>query len=267
LYASGDTDIRNRGTFSATYAIPGKKGFAQMLEGWSINTVVAIQSALPWWGQDSSNDFSGTGMINMPAATQYEQWSFFGNPADFNEVHGFTTNNGDALQGGVGGLPYFGPNPAFDGVTNFDPTTNAACNAAAKKLDGGAQIGLAQAALFNTGCYAIGQSVLIPPAYGTIGNAGRNMFRDDGYKDWDFSITKETKFRERLTAQFRVEIFNVLNHVSFANPYGAGGRSNNDPSSGAGFACGCVTADTLASNPVLGSGGPRDIQLGLKLMW
>jgi hypothetical protein len=266
IYASGDTDIRHRGTFSATYAIPGKRGFARLLEGWSINTVVAIQSGLPWWGQDSSNDFSGTGMINMPDS-ELEPWNFSGNPKDFNEVHGFTTNNGDALNGGVGGLPYFGPNPSFDGVTNTNPSTNAACNAAARTLDGGAPIGLAQAALFNTGCFALGQSVLIPPAYGTVGNAGRNMFRDGGYKDWDFSISKETKFKERLTAQFRVEIFNVLNHVTFANPYGAGGRSNNDPSTGAGFACGCVTADTLASNPVLGSGGPRDIQLGLKLIW
>ena len=134
-------------------------------------------------------------------------------------------------------------------------------------MDGGAQTGLAQAALFTFGCFANGQSVLIPPAFGTIGNAGRNMFRDGGYKDWDFSITKEMKFKERLTAQFRVEIFNVLNHVTFGNPYGAGGGTNNDPSAGAGFACGCLTADTVASNPVVGNGGPRDIQLGLKLMW
>ena len=80
-------------------------------------------------------------------------------------------------------------------------------------------------------------------------------------------MTKEIVLKERLSAQFRVEFFNIFNHVTFANPYGAGGRSNNDPSSGAGFACGCLTADTLASNPVLGSGGPRDIQLGLKLKW
>jgi hypothetical protein len=83
------------------------------------------------------------------------------------------------------------------------------------------------------------------------------------------SVTKSFKFKERLTAQFRAEFFNVLNGVTFANPYGGqgGGAASNDPSIGAGFACGCVTADVGGSNPVLGSGGPRAIQLGLKLLF
>ncbi len=34
-YASSDFDIRNRFTLSMTYAIPGKKSFGQMLEGWN----------------------------------------------------------------------------------------------------------------------------------------------------------------------------------------------------------------------------------------
>jgi len=271
LYASSDTDMRNRATLSLTYALPGKDGFGQILKGWSLDSVVVLQSGLPWWAEDTSNDFSGTGEIHDPV-TESEQWVFVGNPADFKEVHGFTNttfNGGNVINGGTGGVPYFGPNPNFDGVGNFDPSTNSACNAAARKLDGGAQTGLAQAALFSTGCFVSpnGKSVLVPPAFGTIGTAGRNMFRDSGFKNWDLSLTKEFKFKERLTAQFRVDAFNVLNHVTFANPYGAGGHSLNDPSSGAGFACGCETADTLASNPVLGSGGPRDVQLGLKLKW
>ena len=46
-YASSDFDIRHRFTFSLTYCIPGKKGFAQMLEGWQINSIVTLQSAQP----------------------------------------------------------------------------------------------------------------------------------------------------------------------------------------------------------------------------
>jgi hypothetical protein len=264
LYASSDTDIRNRATLSVTYTVPGKKGFGQIFEGWSLNSVVILQSSLPWWAQDGSNDFSGTGEVNLPFGIgQLEQWTFVGNPADFQQVHGFTTYNGNFLEGGAGGLPHFsGTTPDGSAV---NPSLPAACIGAA----GGAGNTLAYAALVDTGCYVSpnGRSVLVPPAYGTIGKAGRNTFRDGGYKNWDFSLTKEFKFKERLTVQFRAEIFNVLNHVTFANPYGAGGRSNNDPSSGAGFACGCATADTLASNSVLGSGGPRDIQLGLKLRW
>jgi len=39
--------------------------------------------------------------------------------------------------------------------------------------------------LTNNGCYAKGNSILIPPAFGTIGTSGRNNFRDLGFKDWD----------------------------------------------------------------------------------
>ncbi|HKV38046.1 MAG TPA: hypothetical protein VJX67_02445, partial [Blastocatellia bacterium] len=259
-YASSDFDIRHRFTLAATYELPGKSGFAQMLKGWSLNSVVTIQTGTPWLVQDSANDFTGTGEVLQPTGSELEQWNFIGNPADFTMKHGFTEFNGGALTGGAGGVPYFGP------ITS---TTNPSCVAAAQKLDGGAPTGLAQAALANAGCYALGNSILIPPAYGTYGTTGRNIFRDTGLKDWDFSITKAFIFKERLTAQFRAEFFNVLNHPTFANPYGGsgGGAASDDPSIGPGFGCGCVTADTGGSNPVLGAGGPRAMQLGLKLIW
>jgi hypothetical protein len=120
----------------------------------------------------------------------------------------------------------------------------------------------------NNGCYVQGDGVLVPPPFGSIGNTGRNLFRDSGFRNWDMSLIKGWRFKERFTAQFRAEFFNVLNHPKFANPYGA--RStylNNDPSGGFGFGCGCVTPDAAAGNPVLGTGGARDIQLGLKLIF
>ena len=108
---------------------------------------------------------------------------------------------------------------------------------------------------------------MIPPAYGTYGTTARNMFRDGGFRNWDFSVFKNFKFRERFTAQFRAEFFNVLNHPEFANPNGVAGAGYNDPSVGPGFGCGCATSDTAAGNPILGSGGPRAMQLGLKLIF
>jgi hypothetical protein len=96
----------------------------------------------------------------------------------------------------------------------------------------------------------------------------RNPFRDPGFRDWDLSITKGWRFKERLTAQFRAELFNVLNHPNFANPYGGSNTyGHNDPSSPGTFGCGCATPDAAAGNPVLGSGGNRAIQLGLKLLF
>ena len=122
--------------------------------------------------------------------------------------------------------------------------------------------------LLNVGCYFKGKSALIPAALGSYGNASRGLFRDGGFHNLDFSVTKAIKFRESLKAQFRAEAFNILNHPNFANPQGGpNGYANNDPSAGLGMGCGCITPDVAGSNPVLGSGGPRAIQLGLKILF
>jgi hypothetical protein len=111
---------------------------------------------------------------------------------------------------------------------------------------------------------------LIPPAAGTFGTSPRNNFRDSGIRNVDLSVTKGWKFRERLTAQFRAEFFNILNHPNFTNPYGSsngfGAGTYGDPSSTV-LGCGCATPDQAAGNPVLGSGGNRAVQLGLKLIF
>ena len=155
-----------------------------------------------------------------------DRWDFFGNPKDFTS----------------------GPNPIpfYDGVTNAFP---AAC------------LGRPGTDLSH-GCFAVGNSVLIAPTAGTFGTAGRNIFRDSGFRDWDFSLFKNFKVKERLTAQFRAEFFNILNHTIFANP---GVSTLNDPSGQ--VLCGCETPDQAATNPILGTGGARAIQLGLKLLF
>jgi len=114
-------------------------------------------------------------------------------------------------------------------------------------------------------CYVEGGSYLALPAQNTFGDAGRNIFRGRGLKDWDLSITKDWSFRELVKAEFRAEFFNVLNHPNFATP-GVNGAGFNNPS-GSQFGCTCETPDTAASNPVLGSGGSRAMQLGLKLIF
>ncbi len=113
-----------------------------------------------------------------------------------------------------------------------------------------------------------GKSVMTPPATGTFGNMPRNMFRDTGFNNVDFSVFKNFTFKERYSAQFRVEFFNLFNHPNYANPYGsvAGWGVGNDPGGNpANFGCGCATPDVMAGNPLVGSGSARTMQLGLKL--
>jgi hypothetical protein len=154
------------------------------------------------------------------------------------------------------------------GVVNQSSTFNTAAANACFTAANGINVSTVNS-LDNLGCYYQGHSVLIPPAIGTFGTSGRNIWRDPGFRNWDLSVTKQWKFQERLTAQFRAEFFNVLNHPNFANPYGAsngfGIGAEGDPSSTSNFGCGCATPDQAAGNPVLGSGGNRAVQLGLKL--
>jgi len=226
-YASSDFDIRHRFTFSMTYLLPGKKSFAQMLEGWQLNSIITLQTAQPFGVMDAGTDVSLSGELN-------DRWNFFGNPKDFKST--------------PVGIPYYAPG---------DLNMPSAC------ITDAAATG-ATASLNAFGCYAAGASVMIPPAFGTFGTMGRNIFRDTGFKNVDFSVAKNLKLGERLGAQFRAEFFNIFNHPNFANPFGGqNGFAHNDPSTGS-FGCGCATPDVAAANPVIGSGGSRAIQLGLK---
>jgi hypothetical protein len=243
-YANSDFDVRHRLTLSLTYAIPGKKGYAQTLEGWELNSIVTLQSPQHWGAMDEGTDAAGIGALPVsPPANSPIRWNFYGNKDDF--------------KSGPTGIPQY---------TISTTGLPSACTTKALAFDGGSP-GAATAALNLFGCYAKGNSVMIPPALGQFGTMGRNIFPDSGFKNVDFSLAKNWHFGERFRAQFRAEFFNIFNHPNLANPYGGqNGFGFNDPSVG-GFGCGCATPDVAAANPAVGSGGPRSVQLGLKLIF
>jgi len=261
-YASGDFDVRNRFTFTTGYELPSKKGFGQLLEGWKINSIVSVQSAQPWNIADQSNNFTTNGDKNV-------RWDFFGNPGDFKSgssslpyCTGFDSVTGQPItsgpsavscttQSGISGLAYTFPNSA---------AMAAQCSAHASDP-------LHAATLSAGGCYVDGNSVLVPPATGSFGTMGRNIFRDNGFRNWDLSLFKTFTFKERFSAQFRFEVFDVLNRATISNPNGANNGSHNgdDPSNTTAFGDGSQTPDFATGNPIIGSGGNRAIQLGLKL--
>ena len=244
-YASSDFDIRQRFTLSFTYAIPGRKGFAQMLEGWELNSIVTLQSAQPWGPIDLGTDAAGTGPLPVsPPANAPIRWSFY---------HAGTAGRGNPSDFKSGPTPI----PFFTGASN-----HADCVASATAVDGATGPSMQSLGMF--GCYEEGSSVMIPPPLGQFGNMGRNTFPDSGFRNFDFSIAKNWHLGEKVHAQFRAELFNIFNHPNFANPYGGqNGYGQNDPSA-PGFGCGCATPDVAAANPVIGSGGSRAVQLGLK---
>jgi hypothetical protein len=242
-YGNSDNDVRHRFTLSPSYAVPGRKSPGQMLQGWSVSGILTMQSGLPWFPVDVTNDILGTGEFNGSVLAGITTWNYSGPRSAFTS----------------------GPHniPCFGNLSGCNPVVPQECMNAAQ-----ANGALAVASLMNLGCYVQNGGVLTPPAYGTVGNASRNLFSSPHYYNIDLSIAKEWKIKERLTAQFRVEAFNLFNHADFTVP-DATGTPAVDPNSGSSglFGCSCQTPDVQGNNPVLGSGGPRHIQFGLKLIF
>ncbi|MBA2646896.1 MAG: hypothetical protein H0U81_08870, partial [Pyrinomonadaceae bacterium] len=68
-----------------------------------------------------------------------------------------------------------------------------------------------------------GESYFDPNAFAPVtgvrfGSSGRNILRGPGLTNLDASLFRDFKITERLTMQFRTEVFNVTNTPAFNNP-------------------------------------------------
>jgi Carboxypeptidase regulatory-like domain/TonB dependent receptor-like, beta-barrel len=244
-FGNTNYDIRHRFTFSWNYQIPGVHTPAQLLQGWSVSGILTLQGGIPWYPVDTSNDLTGTGEVAAGGAVT---WNYTG------PLSAFTA--------GPQAIPCFGSLPGC-----MAGTPAACMTAATAPYSGNSQLQqLAIASLTNLGCYMQNGGILTPAAYGTVGNAATNIFRVPAYYNLDFSLDKTWRIKERLSVQFRTEVFNLLNRTDSAIAPAA-----TDPSTGSSgsFGCACHTPDAVGGgsgiNTVLGSGGPRHIQFGLKV--
>jgi hypothetical protein len=99
-----------------------------------------------------------------------------------------------------------------------------------------------------------------PSANGAYGDTPRNVLHGPGFEDLDLSVFKNTHITERVTAQFRVEMFNLFNHLNLAAP---GDGYCTDTSS-------CAIGTTIGANygaPGIGAGEPYNTQLALKILF
>ena len=109
-------------------------------------------------------------------------------------------------------------------------------------------------------------AAFLAPAYGTVGNLGRDTLTGAGLANVDLSLLKATQISERIHAQFRAEFFNVLNHTNFATPSPVvftsgptqGAVANQTAPAVASPTAGVITATATTS---------RQIQFGLKLLF
>ncbi len=93
---------------------------------------------------------------------------------------------------------------------------------------------------FNTSAFTF-------PAFGTFGNAGRNILDGPGYQNVNASLLKNTRLSERVNLQLRLEAFNLFNHPNFNLP------------------------DNFLGSPtfgrILSARDPRHLQFGAKLLF
>jgi len=234
-YGNSGDDVRHRMTLSLSYTLPEKESFGQLLKGWKVSSVANIQSALPWSVSDTTDDISGVG-------GKTDRWNFYGNPSAFSGL-------------GYAAVPY------YPGISNLD------CAAKASALDATFAPLYPGYTYSNTlakyGCWALNGSMLLPPPIGTYGTVGRNVFRGRGLKLLDISLTKQTKFSERFSGQFRFEVFNILNKTQYTPAVNGNAASRSNPLLGSSR----TTPDVQISNPSVGSGAARSIQLGFKVQF
>jgi len=90
-------------------------------------------------------------------------------------------------------------------------------------------------------------SAFVFPAFGSFGNAGRNILDGPGYQNVNASLLKNTRLTERVNLQLRLEAFNLFNHPNFNLP------------------------DNFLGSPtfgqILSARDPRHLQFGAKLLF
>ncbi len=95
---------------------------------------------------------------------------------------------------------------------------------------------------FNVSCFST-------PAPFTYGNAGRDIVTGPGLDDFDTTLQKQFLLRENMNLQFRLDIFNFINHPNFNAPVGAGRTLSTSSSFG----------------KITSANDPRDMQFSLRL--
>jgi len=105
----------------------------------------------------------------------------------------------------------------------------------------------------KTQCFAVPSPVTLR------GNLGRNTLIGPGLVNFDFSLFKNNyikRISDRFNAQFRAELFNILNHANFSPPLD--NRNIFDSSGSRVDNAGLITSTQTAS---------REIQFAVKLIW
>ena len=197
-YGNSSFDVPNNFKFSGSYTVPSPKIQPiadRLLGGWEVASIATAQSGTPF------------------SPTNYNSFnSVIGN------CTGVLVTCGDYNADGYNNdRPNIVPGTRHSGFTRADYKAGVLKKTTANFVDP------------KTGLLAVDPKTGLPvsftvpvglsaPAPGTLGNEGRNIFRNPSLLAVDASVLKNNSlpwFRtERANLQLRVDFFNVLNHVN-----------------------------------------------------
>jgi hypothetical protein len=223
-YASADSDVRDRITFSGGWDLPFDRAWTggpkRLTKGWSLYPIVTwrtgfpfdISASLPGLNDPANPGTSGAGDAILTNAAVLGPLTTF-NPdhqRTINEIsYGFSATGGCQITTTpVTGNFYFDPN-SFSNVplensAYFDEGTPNPCFPSLDPVDN--------------------------PKDRTYG-LHRNTLRGPHLTNMDLALAKTTAITERVSLELRFEFFNVLNHPEFAQPTFLDNATNiNDPS-------------------------------------
>ena len=204
------------------------------------NTVISAASDYASSDFDVRQSFSGAAVISMPAVST-SHW-----------INALTRDwSVDTVIVARSGLPFNAivvgnsPDPEGNAVTRPDLVEGQTVWMANSAAPGGKSL--------NPNAFSIPSTI-------RQGTEGRNDIPGFGLTQADLSIVRKFPIAERLNLEFRADAFNLLNHPNFTNPpgfiqFGSFGLQSQQ----------MLNEGLGGLNPLFQEGGPRSLQLSLRL--
>jgi hypothetical protein len=200
-------------------------------------------NAEPNFPQDPANQAAEKGLSDFDHRHRFVTNFLYQIPFLKNEAGWIHTAFGEWQVGGIWTLQSGAPftvNLSTDNAHNGEPLSapsqrpNLACDPNSGPKTTGQW--------FKTSCFAA-------PDPFTYGNAGRDIVIGPGLDNFDATLQKEFAVRENMRLQFRLDVFDFLNHPNLNAPIGAGRTFSNSTSFGS----------------ITSANDPREMQFSLRL--
>jgi hypothetical protein len=238
-----DFNVNRTLVINGTWEIPTAKSFSGparwIFDGWELGTIFTVSDGVPFtptWGTGSdpantlsSDDFAYPNRLGGPGCATLTNP---GNPGNYVKTQCFTIPTAPDMN--------FWNQNCDQQPPSAQPSSGPAV------------------------------SVPFPQCFNLRGNAGRNILTGPGVTSLDFSVFKNNHIRrisENFNVQFRMEIFNILNHPNFAPPGPGDGNTDIFDPTGASLAPSPTNPGGTAGVLVRTTVPERQIQFALKFIF